>query len=270
MGDEALETAAEETFVIDSNVGAEQSTEQSTETAEGTATEPEKVEFNEAQQKVFDTAIAKQGLQSKKSQLKSQAEMDQLQQQVVNLQSQLPQSIRPNIPELPDQYDENFTEKMATRETAIQEAATFDANLNAATQLQNEQALALQGQQQQAANDLATSFVGKAKDLGVSEAELGTALETVGAYGGVGQDLANFVMSHDQGPLVAKYLAENPAEVLTIQTMTPMQGAAHLMTNVMPKAVATKTTLGAPAPVDSLDGNGATPSDEGPAGAKYE
>jgi len=267
MADEELQTVTDDNLSADDTQNTEVLTDETT--GGDVSSEPAKVEFSEAQQKVFDTAIAKKGLTAKKAEIASQAAIGDLQQQLTAAQSQLPQSIRPTIPELPDKYDEDFAGKMATRDQAIQEASTFDANQQAAQQLLNNQALAAQQTQQKASQDLAETFVGRSEKLGVSKENLQTAIETVAAYGGLG-DVANVVMENENGPLITAYLAENPAEVLAIQKLPPMQGVAYLVSNVMPKAVANKPSPGAPAPVDGLSGNGTTVSDEGPAGATYE
>ena len=259
MSDEELQnTVIDDTSNIEASVVAEQET-----------SEPEKVTFDEAQQKVFDTAIAKKGLQAKRSDMASQATIGDLNQRIADLQSKMPQSTRPAIPELTDQYDDDFQTQMATRDKAIQEAAAFDANQVTARQLQDNQALVAQQEQQKATLNRATAFLGRAEKLGINEASLKTALDTVGAYGGIG-DVAEFVMVDDNGPLIAAYLADNPAEVLAIQALTPLQGVAHIVSSVTPKAIANKQTIIAPDPPDGLGGSGTNPSDEGPAGAVYE
>ena len=237
----------------------------STETVDGGSAEPQKVEFSEDQQKVFDTAIATQGLKNKKS----ESENLTLRQQLTDLQNDKPQPTRPLIPEMPDKFDDDFASKMSVRDKAIQEASAFDTGLIVSEQIQKSQVAAAQKVQSDALNETAKTFVGRAGPLGVNENQLQQSIASIEAFGGIGE-VAEYVMSDENGPLIAAYLAENPAEVLTLQQLSSLQGVAHIVSKVSPKAVAMKRTTNVPSPADSLGGAGATPSDEGPEGATYE
>lgn len=267
MANDEQQTVTEEQSA-DETQNTEVSTDQSTDQV--ATPEPEKVEFNEAQQKKVDGIVAKQGLSNKKALMAEQARSEGFQQRITNLESQVPQAKRPEIPAIPDSLDDDFQEKMAQRDTAIQEAAAFDTNQSVLQQRQTDDVKATQQAALQADNELASSFMDNATKLGVSEAELSTAVQTVAAYGGLGLDLGTFVAADENGPLATKFLAENPAEILKIQGMTSERGAVYLMQTVMPKAIANKQSTGAPDPADTLSGNGTDPSTRGPKGATYE
>jgi hypothetical protein len=194
---------------------------------------------------------------------------DAAEEQLRILQSQIPQAQKPVVPDLPDPYDVDFDPKMAARDQAVKDAATFDANQAAAFNQQqqaNQQAI---NAQNEVVRKTEQDFVDRSAGLGINNEDLGVALQTVSAYGGVG-GVSEYIMADDQGPLITAFLAKNPGEVANLRALPPMQAAAHIAMNIKPKLGTIKKTTGAPAPVDGVDGGGAPPAKRGPKGATYE
>ncbi len=185
------------------------------------------------------------------------------------LQAQASPELRPVIPVTPDPYDEKFDELMATRDKAVSSAAEFDARKTAAdTQAQTAQTQRVTEQQQALVKTVQT-YADRAAKLSVNAQELQVAGQTVAAYG-MSDQLTQFILADEQGPLITTYLAKNPEELDTLRDLDPMRAAVHIATTVRTKAVAAAPIPGVPPPADTLGGGGAPPSERGPKGATYE
>lgn len=202
--------------------------------------------------------------------VQAQQETERLRQQLQLQQSQAPQVERPTIPNTPDPYDDNFDQQIKARDKAVQDAANFDAQQQMLYQQQQFQ----QQQQiyavQQAVRERQVAFITRATKSGITEAELSTTIQTVDAYGGVGQQLSEFLLTDEMGPGITTFLAKNPDEILKVQGMSPLQGAIHLSTVLGPKAAAARKNTNPPPPANSLGGGGAPASQSGPKGATFE
>ena len=110
----------------------------------------------------------------------------------------------------------------------------------------------------------------RAVDLGVTQEELKVAADTLKPYN-LDPNVTWFVLQAENGPLITKYLAQNPQEIDGLRGLNPMQAAVKLTNDIGPKAVAAgKGKPPPPPPVAGLDGGGAPPGEEGPPGATYE
>lgn len=179
------------------------------------------------------------------------------------------QPSRPEIPAIPDPYDENFTDLLETRDKAINEAAQFDANQAQQQAAQQREAYAAQHQQRTELNESIQTYAGRAEKLGVSAAELEVAGNTVAAYG-LPDVLAQHILADEQGPLITSYLAKNPNELEALRKLPLMQAGVHISTVIRDKVKAGQGISNTPEPVDGLGGGGAPPGKRGPAGAKFE
>ena len=176
---------------------------------------------------------------------------------------------RPTIPELPDPYDDNFDQLIVARDKAIQEAAIFDAKQQQSqAQRESVEQQRIAQQQQQLVTAVKT-YSDRAATLNISPDALQVAGQTVAAYG-IDNQLASYILSDEQGPLITTYLAQNPSELEKINTLTPMQAAVYLETNIKPKAGSVKRNNSAPAPADTLNGGGVAPRQRGPKDATFE
>jgi len=248
------------------DVERETSTVVSTETPEVTENKEEVVE-----EKVFSkTDVNKMFSDRHKDGLKEQDEIRTLKERNEELQSQIPQNVRPVIPEMPDTLDENFDVLMKERDAKIVEVTQFDnAQVTADTLAANQQQQNTQAVQD-SVNKSVDGYKDRAIKLGMTQIEVeaaGQKLINMGLNG----ELAMHILDESHGPVITKYLSENLIEFDAINRMTPMQAAVEIATNIKQKAIDShKPGEKVPAPVDNLDGPGAVEGEGGPVGATYE
>jgi len=161
-----------------------------------------------------------------------------------------------DIPPIPEEFDDNFKEKMVERDAAIARQATFQASqANYNQQLENQQALAQQ-QAQAERQQKVVSYNAKAVEFGINEAELRAAENAVMSYG-LSDDTSAHIMADSDGPLIVKHLAANPADTMTLVNMSPFQQGAFL-DHIKAKASALKPKqTQTPNPPEILTGGGA-------------
>ena len=122
MTDEYIEEVQEEIQeeiqeeVLDNVEGNE------TEEAEQIAAPEEKVTFDERQQEVFNSEIAKKVRATKEA----QREAADLKYRLEQLEAKQTKQLAPEIPPIPDQYDQDYTSKVAARDLAISQKANYD------------------------------------------------------------------------------------------------------------------------------------------------
>jgi hypothetical protein len=181
---------------------------------------------------------------------------------------QAPQS-RPEIPPLPDPYDEDFDAQMKARDAKILEAAKYDARQETLYQQQQQQREQQQRQKQTELETLANSYAQRAAKLNITGDMLKAAGETVAAVG-ISDQLAEHILQDEQGPLITTYLARNPGEIEALQNLTPFKAALYLEQKIKTRLSGGRKQADIPAPADTLRGGGTTRKERGPAGATYE
>lgn len=226
----------------------------------------EKVEFNEAQQKVVNDIAAKKAFEVREGKRAN----EDLQRQLSELQAKMPVEQAPNIPEMPDQYDEDFDTKMAQRDEALKASERFDAR----TDFQQQQVQFQEQQRQQVQleeqNKLVGEYSDRAQKLGVTDTELKVAGNIVAQYG-INDQVTAHILNDDNGPLITKYLSQNPQAMDIIRNSPPISAALYIESQIKPQAIKLKPqTTNAPEPVDTLQGSGVSPSQGGPPGTIYE
>lgn len=247
------------------NQGVEQlETEAPAETAQATGENQEiKTEFTEEQQAVFNDVIGKKTLKHRQKERELQEQNEALQKQLSDTQAQLPQQTRPEDPAAIDPFDDDLESKTAIRDSVIREQARFDAETAYRQQQDAHSAQLKQQQDQQAYAKSAQAFIERASKLGVSQQELQAAGNTVVQFG-LDQTVQQHILLDDQGPLITKYLADNPQEMLSLNGLTPVQAGIFIETQIKQKAIAsgTKQPPSAPDPANHLKGGGAAVKDE--------
>lgn len=228
--------------------------------------QPPKVTFDEAQQEVFNKAI--DGKVAK--QRDAERESDSLRQQLADAQAQIPQAERPIIPEMPDQYDDDFQEKMVVRDAAMREATAFEQDEQRQVQYNQE----FQRQQQQASQDAlvkaSNDFNDRGKKLGITQAEQGAAWTAI-ANSGLDANVTAFILQDEQGPNITRYLSKNPQILDNLAQMSPMVAAAEIASNIRAKAVAGGVSVDPPPPPgETANAAGFQEGERGPKGATYE
>jgi len=178
-------------------------------------------------------------------------------QKLATLQQQAPVDTRPVIPDLPNTYDSDFEAKLLVRDTAIKEQATWDAN-QAAQQQQTQQAQQNSiVNQQETIRVKAEKFDQRADKLGLDKKKLDTDGNTVIAYG-LTPEVADHLLTIEEGPLVVSYLAANLTELEALASLPPMAAAARLSSIIIPEAKKLKPAQStAPNPPETLTGGNA-------------
>ena len=185
------------------------------------------------------------------------------------LRSQLPQEQRPVVPEPPDPYDADYAGKLKDYTEAVAATATYDAGQKARTEADQRQQFEAQQKLQGEWITRAQTYTEKAKALGVSPEKL----QETGSYvarAGVNNDVTQYILEHEKGPLITQYLATHTEELDQLVGMNTAHASVYIQTVITPKASASSGVSGAPEPPDSLGGGGAPPTQRGPAGATFE
>jgi len=230
-----------------------------------TATAEKKVQFTPEQQAVFDKVIGEKTFKAREAERKAEL----AEQKLRELEAQLPKENRPQIPPLPDPYDADYDQKIAARDKAISAAAAFDAKQEVARGHQ-EQAQRQRFEAKQA--DLyktAVAYKERSDKLGIPAADLQSAATSLSNFG-ISEDLTQFLLKDDQGPLMTMYLARNPVVLERLATFGPIEMGHYIASDIKPKLAAVKSRTQAPAPADVLDGGGSPPKARGPKGATFE
>lgn len=189
-------------------------------------------------------------------------------QRALAAEARIPKPQRPAIPQMPDQFDENFSERMALREAAQKNAHAFDM------QSREQQKIAAANKQARVNADAAKfnasveTYAGRAVELGMTSEQLKEAGTMVGSYN-LAPDLVNHIVNDKHGPLITQYLASAPLELEKLSGLDPVSAGA-LMANIKLKAAKlVKKSTGQPGPSTGIKGGGAR-RERGPSGAKYE
>jgi multidrug efflux pump subunit AcrB len=266
MGTEVELQPADDLDLVESTENEAEQAEPS-ETEAGSAPEQgqKKVEFTPEQQAIFDRTIG----DKVRKQREAERNAEQVRQELERVRAMLPKDSRPDVPSMPDPYDEDFAQKVAARDKALTNAAAWDMRQAMAEHQRLEQATRQQQEQQQALSRSVETYSKRATAFGIKADELAAAGQAVANYG-ISQDLASFILADDKGPLITAYLARNPLELDALQGMSPLQAAVHIATNIKARAAASRGISSAPEPPTVLGTGGVPKREPGPKGARYE
>ena len=231
--------------------------EQDAESAPEAGENPEKhITFSEEQQRILDEAVGKKVFKLREKEREAEA----LKKRLEELEAKVPEQRRPQVPAIPDPFavsDEEYRRQLYLRDEALKQAIAFD-------QQQQEQ------KQQEVMTEKVQSYSQKATKLGINSEDLQVAGNTVAQFG-IHDDLVQFILEEDQGPLITTYLSKNLLELEKIQGMSPTQAAVYVATTVKQKAAALKPKVNsAPDPLEQPHGAGKAPKPRGPQGATFE
>lgn len=238
---------------------------ESTEAESAPAEEHEKVSFTPEQQAVFDKAIGDKVRKMREA----ERQKEQIAAELERTRQLVPKDQRPNVPAMPDPYDDDYARRVAERDKAIADAAAWDAKQAVSEQQRIEREQQRQFQAQQGFLNTVQEYAKRATTLGVTQQELAESGNAVKEYG-ISDDVAMHILADDKGPLITKYLARNPVELDNIAQMSPMRAAAYIESVVKPKIAVPNRTTNAPAPPETLGRRGAPRDDGGLPGVKYE
>ena len=161
------------------------------------------------------------------------------------------------VPPLPDQYDDDYAEKMAVRDDAIKRQAEQGAASKVAIERQTETVEAANKVEQERVQGLVNNYDKRITTLGLDPDDIRSAVQTVGEYG-VSHEVKEFILQHENGPLITKYLAENPIELDDLRNMSIINAALKINSDINTAASAMKPQASnAPDPAEVLNGRGA-------------
>lgn len=216
---------------------AEEKTEEVKEEPKAEEEKP-KVEFTPEQQEVFNEAIARKVAAQREAERKAE-EVERKAREYEEKLAKYETPERPEVPPLPDPYDDDYDAKIRERDEAIAARVKYD-NEAAFREQQRQQA---EWQQQQEENqkreEIVKGFYGRGEKLGKDQAELDTAIMTLVNQGLAGAK-GKYIMEHSVGPDLATYLAKNALEGDKIAQMSDMQAAEYIAAEIIPKVKAAR------------------------------
>jgi len=190
------------------------------------------------------------------------------------LDAQIAESKKANanleIPDAPDQYAEDYVEKIAARDAVIRKKAEHDADETrlAEEKTRNDEAKALAVQEANTAQ--VAVFDANMVALGVDIPAVKVAADKIIEYG-ISDGLTDFILEDPDGPLMVQYLEANPTELEAMNGMSSLTLFNHINSTVRAKAALLKPkTSNAPEPPIVPDGSGAPEVEaDWEKGAKY-
>ena len=270
--------APQETEEVDQEVEEVEEVEEETEESDDQETDSEsstdsdedheKSTFTKEQQKVFDSAISKKVAKLREI----EREAESLKVRLSEYERAAPRS-RPQVPALPDPFalsDNEYRQKLMQRDQAIIAAASYDTEQQINQRDQQRLANEAQQKQQEALVEKVQTYSQRAKRLGVRADELQAAGAVVGQFG-MDDQLVQFILDDDKGPLITKYLSQNLAELDKLRSMSTTAAAVRIATTIKANATALKLKVTtAPEPLSKPRPSGVQPKPKGPKGAIFE
>ena len=154
------------------------------------------------------------------------------------------------VPEMPDAFDPNFEEKIKARDEALRQQAMVQAKRDAERQSSEQAQRRKLESDRETITGYVNSMFSEAKKIGIKEADLRQADDTVAMFI-KDQGLARFILSQKEAPQIITQLAGNIAELESISKMDPISAAAHIASNVIPRAKSYKASISkTPEPLD--------------------
>jgi hypothetical protein len=237
--------------------------------SDNTGKAPAKVEFTEEQQRIFDETVGSKVFKQREAERKA----ERLQKELDDLRSKQQTDRPPVVPEIRDAYsltDDQLAAQMKDRDKAIRDRAEWDANQRAQHQRAEEIKHQAESARIESLRKNIETYSGRATTFGIKAEELKTAGDAVAGYG-IHDDLVDFIITDDHGPLITKYLSRNPIELEALSQLSPAAAAVRIERIVRGKALALKPKVTqTPDPTDRPRGSGASPKEAGPKGATFE
>ena len=250
------------------NPGSESATEERPEQDQA-----EKVQFDDAQQEKLNEIVGGVRMKSRNERLELEQQNRELAERLARLESQQPATTGPpQIPPIPDQFDEHYEQKLAARDQAIQENAKWEARK------ENEQLIAQERQRQenlQQANELnrqVQQFNESARALGIDQnqqSQLVSRIAEAGVHGGVFEE----IMNSPQGAKMLKGIGSlNTNDLLNFaeKSNKGQMGLVDAIIEARNLAGTSVSQNAAPRPPEMLSGTGVPTQKRGPRGLTIE
>lgn len=173
------------------------------------------------------------------------------------------QKTRPVIPPVPDTFDADYDRKMQERDQAILDQKEYDDNVRRQTAAVDQRKKQVVEKRLEDLKTMQNNFVANATKLGMDEKEL-NGYEAIMAplVTPANAPIVEYIMQHESGPLLVKYLSTEPLELDDLTRLGPLQAGIQLETKILPKAEKLKPgTTKTPAPIDPLESKGKVKED---------
>jgi hypothetical protein len=201
-------------------------------------------------------AINKQHYKFQEERRRAEAEKARADALEQKLRQQQPMR-RPVVPPMPDAFDSEFEQKMKFREKAIGDQKAFDIQMEMQQRMQQQRQQDMATKQQQKVQESVQKFQERATALKIDPQQMIEHENVVGTYIQDPQ-IANFLLADKQGPLLVKYLAENPMELMEISALDTVNAVAKIARDVLPKVTSAPSSISrTPAPSKEVSGRGA-------------
>lgn len=213
-------------------------------------TEHEKKTESQINQDKVQEVINRKHWEAKESERKLLAAQKELEQYKAQQQQ-----AAPNVPDLPDPFDDDYGAKMQQRDQAMRQLLEWESSQRYE---QTSQQARQQEEQERLNKELyekQTKYVQRAKDSGITEQDLQAIGGAIANYG-LRDDLVIEILDDNDGPLIAKYLAANPMKMEELSSLTPYQSARYIETLRPSLASLKPRKTNAPNPSTRIEGKG--------------
>lgn len=267
MGQEALQEEVEETVIEEgSQVADDESSEGAGNEESGAGESKAKITYSDEQQEHLNGLISEKVGETYAERQKNEA----LQRENDELKAKIPKTTRPEVPDLPDKFDEDFEAKMATRDKALIGQQEFDA----AERQQSDDDLAAQEestrQTVEAFNTASKNYSDRSVKLGIKPEDLLKAGQSI-QMAGLPLETIAFILDEATGPQITVYLSKNPGALSELAGMSPMNAAVKIASEIKGLAAkGVKQTELPDDPAESLTGQGSQEGLRGPKDATFE
>lgn len=160
---------------------------------------------------------------------------------------------QPVIPPIPDSFEDNYEQKMQERDAKIREVIQWEADQKQRDYSRNENSQRTQREQQVEMQQIGQTYMQRAKKMGVKLEDLQAGSKQI-QEAGFDESLVRSILEDDKGPLITRYMAQNPMAALKISQMNPIQAVQYMERTIRPKLQAKKTSK-TPPPPDKKGGN---------------
>jgi hypothetical protein len=228
---------------------------------EGSEREEPKVTFDERQQeKVNELIHGKVAKYHEERIAREQAEA-----RLAEYERQNSYQAAPTVPDAPNPDDfygdpDGYSKAITERDAAIARRAEYDAVARYNEAQQARQYQQKQFERQQTIQKQQADYVQRAKKFNITEEQIVQDAQLVASV--VPEELSEFIVTDEQGPLLSNYLSSNVLELENIRAMSPIQAAAYIERSIRPQLASARKKTQAPAPVQ-IDGGGSAPDAKG-------
>jgi len=229
---------------------------------------PPRVEFSPEQQEKFDAEVRRRA--AKTAEAKQEYEQERRRREEVEQElAKFKQPQRPTLPPAPDRWDDDYDEKQAEYNQALQEQIRYDAQQDFHRQQQEAIEQRKEQEDQQKQIERVNRYQSRVEKLGVDKAvlrEAGPAVATVLNN----QALVDYLLEDEVGPLITEYLYKHPAELESLAGIGPVR-AGEILYDIKAKAKAARTRVKPdPKPLDNPAGIGMGEANEDDKWGTYE